>query len=87
MSTTVVNTLYHVPTVDDFDGTESFALIDPKRVSSITPDTADVGMDEKARTITGSRVFIGLDEQYFVPLSPNQIAHLLNLEVKETVCA
>jgi hypothetical protein len=81
------NTLYRINTVDEFEGTESFALIDPKKVTSITPATADVGFDTKARTITGSRVIISMDEAFFVPDSPSNVARMLDINEKETVHA
>jgi len=81
------NTLYRIKTVDEFEGTESFALIDPKRVSSITPATTDVGFDTKARTIIGSRVTVSLDEQFFVHDSPSNVARMLDINEKETAHA
>jgi len=80
-------TLYRIKTVDEFEGTESFALIDPTKVTSITPATTDVGFDTKARTITGSRVAISMDEQFFVPDSPSNVARLLDINEKDVAYA
>src|SRR5271157_491776 len=83
------NYLYRVPIREYYAGRESYALINPKLVSSMTPTEVSVddenstdfhGQAPARKTIKGTRVTTS-EEAYFVPLSPTETADALDIEL------
>jgi hypothetical protein len=74
--------LYRLPIVD-YGNQESYALVNPKQITAMEPDTQDIGEETiNSRTITGTRLVVN-GEVYFVPMKPEFLAAALDMEVME----
>lgn len=80
----IVKTLYRVEIIDSFTGKASFAYIDPADVSSLVPETIDIGEEYPSSTeVTGTNVLMKGGETYFVPLPVDKVGDVLNLWLEE----
>jgi hypothetical protein len=74
-------TLHKVPTLTEYEGTESFAYINPKLVSSLIPGEITVGHEYPgSREVKGTHVLVDGDS-IFVPMPLAEVAVLLNLDL------
>lgn len=75
--------LYRLPVISDCDGKESFSYVNPKNVSSISPDSMEVGYEfPSVRKVEGS-IVVTTHERLFVPLTPSEVSALLDIELVE----
>jgi hypothetical protein len=78
--------LFTLPIVD-FGGKESYAIINPKQVTVLEPDSETIGEETlSAKTITGTRIVVH-GEVYFVPMKPELLARAIGYEVIEVATA